>query len=142
MDVVRYLVLLFVISAAAAGCAREKTCVASPNMFCSEFRYIEKWIGAKEIEEIDSRDARDLLRIHDIIGQDIRNRLDLWSDNETTIFFRSQGVVEPDLMSYAVLLGFRKYRQGDVADMVAISRQVATPSPPPPPPPPPPLPPK
>lgn len=128
-------VLLLLLLTMMVGCASRVSCKSSPEFFCTEFREIEQWIGAKELAALESKFERSPAEVHFRIGQDLRNRLQLWLDNDLTRFFRSNGVVEPEKMSYGITVGLEKYRRGEYVDMALICNDISAPLPPPPPPP-------
>jgi hypothetical protein len=120
-----YLLLAAFCLLASTSCAAEHpslACNASPEIFCNAFAVVEKEVPTNELNELKHSSEADLVKFDTSLGLFIRNRLELWSDNDLTRLFQKNGVSHPDMMSHVLLIGLSDYLNGKAVDMMAITR--------------------
>ncbi|WP_082112964.1 DUF6794 domain-containing protein [Pseudoxanthomonas suwonensis] len=127
-----------------AGCAVESdsTCKVDPAIFCEPFKQISAELSPEDKTHLLEATPYDITLMHRGFGTAIRNRFDLWHDNDLTRFFKSNGVDHPDSMSGPFITGFIGYLEGRQVLMTEEIGKIPPPPPPPPPLPPPPPPPE
>lgn len=116
-----------------SACQQKPACKGEPSFFCDEFDRISREISPETLSALKSSSRAEIGNTYPTFGMYVRNRFSLWSDNETTRFFRVGGVNHADSMSYVMTVGFVGYLNGEAVDMAPLSRELAMPSTPPPP---------
>lgn len=129
------LIILAAALLTSCGSSPAKQCSVEPAIFCEPFSELAAEMPNSEKEALLAVPADKYWRLHFGFGMGIRNRFDLWGDNEITRFFRRNGIDHPDNMSGPFIGGFAEYLRGGHVDMVRAVGRYRIPPPPPPPPP-------
>jgi len=126
-------ILAIVLVALLAACAStpKKTCQVTPSIFCEPFAELAATLPLSEQQRLLEMRADEYWRLHLGFGMGVRNRFDLWGDNELTAFFRENGVSHPDDMSVPFIGGFVEYLRGGPVDVENAIRIYRLPPPPP-----------
>lgn len=124
-----------VLIAPALGCSNQKRCCVVPTTFCQVFADVTGRLPAQEIDSIRKSKKIDAVDLQMSFGMELRNTLDLWGENDLTMYFRSHGVEHPEMMSQVLTMAFIDYLKGKAVDMDALTvdaRNELLPKPPPP----------
>lgn len=119
----------------AAGCTAQSQCHVIPKSFCQIFADVESSIPPIERESIRNLGSDGVADLQVSFGMELRNKLDLWRENDVTIYFKSRGVEHPDMMSHILTVAFVEYINGNDVDMDVLTADVKNkllPKPPPP----------
>jgi hypothetical protein len=129
-------VAILVLFLMLCGCeATDKTsCSVDPDIFCKPFEQLSADLSPEDKTRLLEATPRDIIMMHHGFGTGIRNRFDLWGENDLTQFFNDNGVQHPDGMSAPFITGFIGYLQGRRVVMTEEIKKVPPPPPPPPPP--------
>jgi len=128
------LALVFIVILAGCAAAPKQSCRVTPRVFCESFAELAQTLPLSEQQKLLEMRADEYWRLHFGFGMGVRNRFNLWGENELTRFFRDNGVDHPDDMSRPFIGGFAEYLRGGPVDMTRAIQRYRLPPPPPPPP--------
>lgn len=114
------------------GCQRlsEKACDVDPQIFCEPFAALAAEMPASAKAELLAMPEDEYWKLHFGLGMGVRNRFDLWQDNELTRFFKENGLDHPDSMSTPFIEGYVRYLRGVPVVMRQLVIAHAVPPPP------------
>lgn len=87
-------------------------CKVEPLMLCEVFEELDAELSTSTRDTLRQLDAEEISNSQFDVGLFMRNYLGLWEENEITTYFRTNGVDEPDTMSYFLSLAYREYLHG------------------------------